>query len=143
MSSEPLLQVRDLRVYYGKAEILKGVSLDVEEGSIVAIVGANGAGKTTLLRTVSGLKKPTAGSIRYRGHAIDHLAPNRIARLGVIHVPEGRQVFAPMSVEDNLRVGGHMQRERGATSRDMERMFGLFPVLREKRTQAAGTLSGG
>ena len=138
-----LLEVENLHVRYGKAEALRGISLAVDEGTVVAIVGANGAGKTTLLRTISGLKKPTEGSIRYQNEQIDGVPPHRIAQLGIAHIPEGRMVFAPMTVEENLRIGAHLRRNRTEVARDIESMYALFPVLKEKRADAAGSLSGG
>jgi len=138
-----LLEVENLHVRYGKAEALRGISLAVDEGTVVAIVGANGAGKTTLLRTISGLKKPTEGSIRYQNEQIDGVPPHRIAQLGIAHIPEGRMVFAPMTVEENLRIGAHLRRNRTEVTRDIESMYALFPVLKEKRADAAGSLSGG
>ncbi len=138
-----LLEVENLHVRYGKAEALRGISLAVDEGTVVAIVGANGAGKTTLLRTISGLKKPTEGSIRYQNEQIDGVPPHRIAERGIAHIPEGRMVFAPMTVEENLRIGAHLRRNRTEVTRDIESMYALFPVLKEKRADAAGSLSGG
>ena len=138
-----LLEVDSLHVRYGKAEALRGLSLSVEAGTVVAIVGANGAGKTTLLRTISGLKKPSEGSIRYEDKRIDGVAPHRIAEMGIAHIPEGRMVFAPMTVEENLRIGAHLRRQRAEVARDIESMYELFPILKEKRADAAGSLSGG
>jgi branched-chain amino acid transport system ATP-binding protein len=138
-----LLEVDSLHVRYGKAEALRGLSLSVEAGTVVAIVGANGAGKTTLLRTISGLKKPTEGSITYQNKRIDGMAPHRIAEMGIAHIPEGRMVFAPMTVEENLRIGAHLRRQRAEVARDIEAMYELFPILKEKRADAAGSLSGG
>jgi branched-chain amino acid transport system ATP-binding protein len=138
-----LLEIDDLHVSYGKAEALKGISLRVPSDSVVAIVGANGAGKTTLLRSVSGLKRAEAGSIRFDGRQLDKLAPHRIAELGIAHIPEGRMVFAPMSVEDNLRMGAYLRKDRAQIGKDIESMFGLFPILRAKRSDPAGSLSGG
>ncbi len=138
-----LLEVDSLHVRYGKAEALRGLSLSVEAGTVVAIVGANGAGKTTLLRTISGLKKPTEGSITYQNKRIDGMPPHRIAEMGIAHIPEGRMVFAPMTVEENLRIGAHLRRQRAEVARDIESMYELFPILKEKRADAAGSLSGG
>jgi branched-chain amino acid transport system ATP-binding protein len=138
-----LLEVDSLHVRYGKAEALRGLSLSVEAGTVVAIVGANGAGKTTLLRTISGLKKPTEGSITYENKRIDGMPPHRIAEMGIAHIPEGRMVFAPMTVEENLRIGAHLRRQRAEVARDIESMYELFPILKEKRADAAGSLSGG
>lgn len=138
-----LLDVQALKVRYGKAESLKGVSMQVEEASIVSIVGANGAGKTTLLRTISGLKESVSGSITFLGQRIERLPGEQIARLGIAHILEGRKMFAPMTVEENLLVGAYLRSDRRGVAQDMERMFDRFPVLRKKRRQPAGTLSGG
>lgn len=138
-----LLDVEALKVRYGKAECLKGISMRVEDGSIVSIVGANGAGKTTLLRTISGFNKPTSGSITFLGKRIDGIPGDQVARLGIAHIPEGRMVFAPMTVEDNLLVGAHLRMDRRGVMRDIDAMFDRFPELRRKRRQPAGSLSGG
>jgi branched-chain amino acid transport system ATP-binding protein len=138
-----LLDVQALKVRYGKAESLKGVSMQVEEASIVSIVGANGAGKTTLLRTISGLKESVSGSITFLGRRIERLPGEQIARLGIGHILEGRKMFAPMTVEENLLVGACLRSDSRGVAQDMERMFDRFPVLRKKRRQPAGTLSGG
>jgi len=138
-----LLEVRDLYVSHGRAECLKGISMVVEEGSVVAIVGANGAGKTTFLKTISGLHKPMRGSITFLGKRIDGMPGDQVARTGIIQVPEGRMVFAPMTVEDNLLVGAHIRDNRRDVAKDMEAVFDRFPDLRQKRRQMAGSLSGG
>lgn len=140
----PLLQVKDLCSHYGPIRAIDRVSLHVNEGELVAIVGANGAGKTTLLRTVSGVQPASAGQILLRGENLIRLPAHQVVARGVCHVPEGRQVFAPLSVEDNLRLGGFCQRrDKAWVGQEIDRIYGLFPILREKRTQAAGTLSGG
>ncbi len=142
--STPLLEVSALASQYGPIRALFDVSLVVGEGELVALVGANGAGKTTLLRAISGIQPLSSGSIRFDGREIGRQPAHRIVAAGVGHVPEGRQVFAPLSVEDNLRLGAFTRRRhRDAVQADMEHVFELFPHLAERRRQAAGTLSGG
>ena len=136
-----LLEISDLHVDYGRVRALGGVSLRVEEGEIVALIGANGAGKTTLLRTISGLVRPAAGTIVLAGAAIGGRPPDRIVRLGVAHAPEGRRVFARMSVAENLALGAYARRDRADGT--LERVLTIFPRLRERLAQQAGTLSGG
>jgi branched-chain amino acid transport system ATP-binding protein len=136
-----LLELTDVRVRYGAIEALSGVSLTVEEGEIVTLLGANGAGKTTTLRTVSGLLRPHSGQVSYDGQPLTAVPPHDIAALGVGHVPEGRRVFPQMSVEENLEMGAY--RRRTGLAEDRDRVFDLFPVLKERRGQLAGTLSGG
>jgi branched-chain amino acid transport system ATP-binding protein len=135
------LEVEALRVRYGSQEVVSGISLDIPTGEVVGLLGANGAGKTTTLRAVSGLLRPSSGVIRLDGRRLERLAASEVVAAGVAHVPEGRRVFAPLSVEDNLWVGGYVDRRGARTS--LERVLDLLPVLRERRTQAAGTLSGG
>jgi branched-chain amino acid transport system ATP-binding protein len=137
-----LLRIRGLCSQYGRIEALHGIDLEVGQGQLVALVGANGAGKTTLLRTISGVQPASAGSIHLGGQDITRLAPERRVRLGICQVPEGRHVFGPMSVEDNLRLGAYTRRDREIES-DLERLYEVFPVLKEKRSLPAGTLSGG
>jgi branched-chain amino acid transport system ATP-binding protein len=137
-----MLEVRSISSRYGRIESLHGVDLDVKQGQLVALVGANGAGKTTLLRTISGVQPASAGSIHLFGRDITRLPPSERVRLGICQVPEGRHVFGPMSVEDNLRLGAYT-RARNNVDADLERMYELFPMLREKRALPAGTLSGG
>jgi branched-chain amino acid transport system ATP-binding protein len=139
-----VLTVEGLKARYGRIEALKGVDLTVAAGEIVALVGANGAGKTTLLKTISGIEPAAAGRIVFEGEPIERLASHaRVAR-GIAQSPEGRQVFGPLSVEDNLRLGGYRRRDGGAAvAADLERCFTLFPILKERRRQAAGSLSGG
>ena len=138
-----LLELEDVHVHYGKAEALRGVSLGIEEGQVVTLVGANGAGKTTTLRTISGLKRPTSGQIRYRGKRIDGLELHDIVRLGIAHVPEGRMVFATMTVEENLEMGAYLRKDKRAVAKDMKSVYEHFPVLGRRTTQLAGLLSGG
>lgn len=141
-----MLKIRNLDIFYGKIQVVKRVSLSVRPGEIVALIGANGAGKTTLLCTISGLLRSASGSIEYAGKDITRLAPERIVRAGLSHVPEGRQVFKPMSVEDNLLLGAYTRFGKAgsaAVRREIEDIFTMFPVLGQRRAQAAGTLSGG
>jgi branched-chain amino acid transport system ATP-binding protein len=138
-----LLEVKDMTVHYGKALALENVSLHVEEGEIVSIVGANGAGKTTAIRTISGSKQPTSGEIWFDGKRIDRMPPYEVVRLGIVQVPAGRQIFQTMSVLDNLKVGAHRRSDRAGIRKDLEMVYEHFPVLRDKRNQAGGELSGG
>src|SRR5438874_7512149 len=142
-----MLSVRDLRVFYGAARALDGISFDVNEGEVVAIIGSNGAGKSTTLKTVSGvaeLLKTIEGTIVFAGERIDHRPAHRIARMGMAHVPEGRRVFPDSSVEENLLLGAHTRRrDRAAVATALENVYERFPVLRDRRPQAAGLLSGG
>ncbi len=137
-----MLEVSNLHSAYGRIEVLRGVSLEVRAGEIVALIGSNGAGKTTLLRALSGVQPITKGEIRFRGERVDRLPPHRRVERGVTQSPEGRQVFGPLSVADNLRLGAYMRRDKDIEN-DRDRIFEMFPVLREKRFQAAGGLSGG
>ncbi len=137
-----LLEIRDVSSHYGRILALKGIDLAVAEGELVALVGANGAGKTTLLRCLSGVQPLTGGTIRFDGSDITRLSAERRVATGIAQVPEGRQVFGPLSVEDNLLLGGY-RRRGGDVAADLDRMYALFPILRDKRGQAAGTLSGG
>ncbi len=139
----PLLAVDGLVVRYGRIEALHGVRLEVRSGELVALVGANGAGKTTLLRAISGVLPAAAGQLRFDGADITRLAPERRVRRGICQVPEGRQVFAALSVQDNLRLGAYARVDRAHRDEDLERMYAAFPVLRQKAGLAAGTLSGG
>jgi len=137
-----LLEAEALEAHYGRTKVLHGVAFEVEEGGITTILGANGAGKTTTLRAVCGMVK-TAGAIRFAGQRIDGQATEAIARLGVAHAPEGRGTFVQLTVEENLRLGAYARRDRGGLAGDFDRVYGYFPVLRERRRQTAGTLSGG
>jgi branched-chain amino acid transport system ATP-binding protein len=140
-----MLTIRNLQAGYGKLKVLKNVSMHVAEGEIVTIIGANGAGKTTLLSTIAGLLRPTAGEVIFEGRDISILAPQKLPGLGCVMVPEGRQIFATLSVEENLVLGGHVLKKKGrpALVRQLDRQYGLFPILKERRRQYAGTLSGG
>jgi len=137
-----LLEARNLEAFYGSTRVLKGISFEVADRGIATILGANGAGKTTTLRALSGLVR-TAGEIRFAGHRIDGLATEKIAALGIAHVPDGRGTLVNLTVEENLRVGAYLRREGKQVEADFERMYGYFPRLRERRQQQAGTLSGG
>lgn len=138
-----LLEIRDLCVNYGPIQAVRGVNMDVEEGSIVALLGANGAGKTTTLRTISGVIKPASGSFRFGGSEIGGRRASRVARLGINMSPEGRLIFNELSVEENLRAGAYCIRSRAEMERNMKRALQLFPRLEERLRQRAGTLSGG
>ena len=138
----PLLEVDDIRTYYGNIEALKGISLTVEEGECVTLIGSNGAGKSTTLRSISGLTPPRTGEIRFKGRDISHTPPQDIVRLGISQSPEGRRVFQRMTVEENLDMGAYLRRDADVKA-DRDRVFDLFPRLEERRTQKAGTMSGG
>jgi branched-chain amino acid transport system ATP-binding protein len=138
-----LLEMRDVVVRYGKATALQGISMDIPQDEIVTLIGSNGAGKTTTLRAISGLNIPCSGEIRFQGRLINGVAPHEIVRMGVAHVPEGRRVFGPMTVEENLELGAYLRTDRSGTARDLDRMYESFPRLKERRRQAAGSLSGG
>lgn len=137
-----MLDVADLHCRYGRIPALVGVALHVAPGELVALVGANGAGKTTLLRALSGVQAVSAGRVRFEGVDITAAAPDRRVRLGIVQVPEGRQVFGPLSVEDNLRLGAYL-RSRSEAASGIERVYAMFPALKQKRKEPAGTLSGG
>ncbi len=138
-----LLTVNTLHVYYGHIHAIKGLSLQVDQGEIVTLIGANGAGKSTTLKTISGLLHPREGSITLEGQAIDHMPPHEIAALGIAHVPEGRHVFPRLTVEENLEMGAFTLKDRTVIERQKELVFHLFPRLKERRAQKGGTLSGG
>jgi branched-chain amino acid transport system ATP-binding protein len=138
-----MLSVQDLDVFHGDAQALDGVSLDIDEGAIVAIVGANGAGKTSLIRTIAGMHRPARGRIRLRGADIAGLPPHQVCDLGIGQVAEGRQVFPTLTVAENLEMGALLPRAREHQRENLDRVLTLFPVLAERSTQAAGTLSGG
>ena len=138
-----MLLVEELDLFYGDAQALDRVSLSVDPGSIVAIVGANGAGKTSLIKTIAGMHRPARGSIRFRGTEIGGLPSHRVCNLGIGQVAEGRQIFPTLSVNENLEIGAMLPRARGQRARNRERVFALFPRLAERSRQSAGTLSGG
>ena len=138
-----LLSVKDMSVYYHKVAAVKDVSIEVEEGGIITLIGANGAGKTTTLRAITGLKHPTAGEIWFEGQRIDRLPPEKINEAGVAMVPEGRRIFPQMTVMENLMMGAFLRKDKDGIEKDLENIFVHFPVLREREKQMAGTLSGG
>ncbi len=140
---EQLLSVANIETYYGPIVAIRGVSFTVPEGNIVTILGANGAGKTTILKTVSGVMDPQKGTVTFAGQQIQRMDPDRIMRLGLGHVPEGREVFPFLTVKDNLRMGAYTRRDMDGVARDLEMVYGYFPVLRERADQRAGQLSGG
>jgi branched-chain amino acid transport system ATP-binding protein len=138
----PLLELKDISTFYGSIQALKGISIAVEEGEIVTLIGANGAGKSTTLRSISGLTPPREGSIRFDGKEIGETAPQEIVKLGISQAPEGRRVFPRMSVRENLELGAFLRRD-AAVADDLNRVFQLFPRLEERDKQKAGTMSGG
>ncbi len=138
-----LLEVSGIDVFYGRVQAVRGASLKVDAGEVVALIGSNGAGKTTTLRTISGLLHPTQGSISFDGKDITHTQPQKVVDLGICHSPEGRRLFARMSVLDNLRMGAYTRSNAAEIKHDMDRVFELFPRLKERLHQVAGTLSGG
>jgi branched-chain amino acid transport system ATP-binding protein len=138
-----VLEVKNLVVNYGVITALQGVSLTVKQGDIVTLIGANGAGKTTTLRTISGLLKARSGEIIYQGRNITNLPPHQLVKLGVAHVPEGRMVFANLTVLENLRMGAYLVRDKAAIVRELDYVFSIFPRLKEREKQVSGTLSGG
>jgi branched-chain amino acid transport system ATP-binding protein len=138
-----MLEVSNLDVFYGKSQALRGVSLRVNEGEIVALVGANGAGKTTLLNTISGLLRPASGSVEFLGNRIDRLAPYKIMKLGICQIPEGRKLFSDMTVGENLEMGAYSSEAWKRRKETLEQVYQVFPVLKERRKQSAKKLSGG
>jgi branched-chain amino acid transport system ATP-binding protein len=137
-----LLEVRDLHVAYGKIEAVKGISFSVEQGQVVTLIGTNGAGKTTTLRTISGLLRPSAGSIDFDGKPIHGTPAHQIVRLGLAHSPEGRHIFPRMTIEENLLLGAYLRKD-GQIADDVAKAYAMFPILGQRHSQAAGTLSGG
>jgi branched-chain amino acid transport system ATP-binding protein len=138
----PVLKISNLRSRYGRIEVLKGISLDVQTGEVVALIGSNGAGKTTLLHALSGVQPISDGQVTFLGERIDGLPAHRRVARGILQSPEGRQIFGPLTVEDNLRLGAYLRRDKDIAE-DRDRIFGMFPILAEKRNQIAGGLSGG
>jgi branched-chain amino acid transport system ATP-binding protein len=138
-----MLEIKNLSVSYGAIAALQGISLSVPDGKIVTLIGANGAGKTTTLKTISGLLKPKSGEIIYNGKSISGLPPHQIVAHGISHVPEGRMIFANLTVLENLQLGAYLQRDKQIVRRELENVFSLFPRLKERVEQIAGTLSGG
>lgn len=138
-----LLEVKGINVHYQKVQAVTDISIQIDEGQIVTLIGANGAGKSTTLRTISGLKRPTSGGVWFDGQRIDKLAPEKIVGMGIAHVPEGRQVFPDLSVNENLHSGAYLRKDRKGIARDLEEVHEHFPILKERRNQKAKTLSGG
>ena len=141
--AEPLLAVRNIETYYGPIMALRGVSLEVRPGAIVTVLGANGAGKTTILKTISGIMEPSKGQIVFDGRPIHKREPDWVARQGIAHVPEGREIFPFLTVRENLAMGAFTRADRDAVAADMEAVFGYFPILKERAQQPAAYLSGG
>jgi branched-chain amino acid transport system ATP-binding protein len=138
-----MLELTDLTVYYGSIRALDGVSLHVRDGELVTLIGSNGAGKSTTLKTISGLLRPKSGSLRYNGQALETLPPYRIVALGISQAPEGRRLFESLSVAENLRMGSVQRRDAAGVREDLERVYQMFPILKDRQRQMAGTLSGG
>jgi branched-chain amino acid transport system ATP-binding protein len=143
LASKTLLSVREITVQYGKATAIDRVSLSVAEGSVVSMIGANGAGKTTVLRAISGLTPLSSGEILFEGKRIDRMDPADIVKMGVIQIPEGRRLFPYLTVLSNLKLGASLRRDKDGMKKDLDEVFGYFPILHERRNQKAGTLSGG
>lgn len=138
-----MLSLRDINTYYGNIQALKGISLEVGEGEIITVLGANGAGKTTTLMSISGLVPPRSGEIHFEGQPINDLSPEKIVAMGIIQVPEGRRIFPYLTVLENLDMGAFLRKDKAGIRRDLDYVFGLFPILADRRNQAGGTLSGG
>ncbi len=138
-----MLEVKNLQVYYRLSPALRGVSIKVEEGELVVVIGANGAGKSTLIRTISGLHRPRRGSITFMGKTISRQAPHKIVNMGIVQVPEGRGVFPDMTTVENLEMGAYICRDKKVIKERMEKAYSIFPLLKDRRNQLAGTLSGG
>src|SRR5438445_4754774 len=141
--AQPLLELKEIKVRYGGIEAVKGISLTVNEGELVTLIGGNSAGKSTTLKAISGLKRPADGAIFLRGERIDEYPPDEIVELGVCQVPEGRRIFPRMTVYENLEMGAYGRRDGQGIREDLDRVLGLFPVLKERARQPGGTLSGG
>jgi branched-chain amino acid transport system ATP-binding protein len=138
-----MLELRDLSVFYGNIRALDGISMQVQDGELVTLIGSNGAGKSTTLKTISGLLRPKNGTLRYNGHALESLPPHRIVALGISQAPEGRRIFKGLTVAENLRMGAVQRRDSERIRADTERVYSLFPILNERSRQISGTLSGG
>ena len=138
-----MLTIKDLEVYYGVIQAIKGVSFEVNQGEVIALIGANGAGKTTILHTITGLLAPKNGSVVFEGKELTKMPAHKIVSLGMAHVPEGRRVFADLSVYENLRMGAYTRKDRNEIEETLEKVYQRFPRLKERRNQMAGTLSGG
>ncbi|MCI6429726.1 MAG: ABC transporter ATP-binding protein [Oliverpabstia sp.] len=138
-----MLEIKDLEVYYGVIQAIKGISFEVNKGEVIALIGANGAGKTTILHTITGLLSPKKGSVMYEGTDITKTPAHKIVSLGMAHVPEGRRVFADLSVYENLKMGAYTRKDKNEVEETLERVYERFPRLKERKNQMAGTLSGG
>jgi branched-chain amino acid transport system ATP-binding protein len=138
-----MFEIKDIKVHFGVIQALKGISLTVEQGEIVTLIGANGAGKTTTLRTASGLKKPTSGEIFFNGINITNKSAQERVKLGISQVPEGRRIFSTLTVLENLELGAYLRKDKSGIAKDLKKVYEHFPILRDRRRQAAGTLSGG
>lgn len=138
-----MLKVDSLHVYYGNVQALKGISIEVNQGEVVTLIGSNGAGKSTLLKTISGLVRPKMGSVIFQGEDLSKLSPDEIVRRGIAHVPEGRRIFTNMTVMENLKMGAYQRKDKEQLKTDYEEVFSLFPILKRRAEQMAGTLSGG
>lgn len=140
---EPLLQLKNIQTYYGNIRALKGISLEIYEGEIITLIGANGAGKTTTLMSISGIVPPRSGEICFQGKPIHQLSPDRIVEMGICQVPEGRRIFPNFTVMENLEMGAYLRRDKHKIKQDLEYIFDLFPILKQRQKQLGGTLSGG
>lgn len=140
---EPVLDIKNIESFYGPIMAIRGVSLKVEQGQVVTVLGANGAGKSTLLKTISGIMDPEKGQVLFEGREIQGMEPHKVVRAGIVHVPEGREVFPLLTVEDNLSLGAYTRSDRADVEQDRQMVFDYFPILAERRYQEAGTLSGG
>ena len=138
-----MLEVKDLEVYYGMIQAIKGVSFHVDQGEVIALIGANGAGKTTILHTVTGLLSPKKGSVVFEGQEVTKIPAHKIVSLGMAHVPEGRRVFAELSVYENLKMGAYTRKDKSEIEENLQKIYERFPRLKERKNQMAGTLSGG
>ncbi len=138
-----MLEIKDLEVYYGVIQAIKGVSFEVNQGEVIALIGANGAGKTTILQTITGLLSPKKGSVLFEGQDLTKIPAHKIVSLGMAHVPEGRRVFADLSVYENLKMGAFTRKDKNEISESLEKVYARFPRLEERKNQRAGTLSGG
>ncbi len=138
-----MLELRNVHTFYGKIEALKGINLKVNKGEIVCLIGANGAGKTTTLLTISGIVKPKEGDVIFDGKTINNYSPDKIVKLGIVHVPEGRRIFPELTVEENLILGAYIQKDKQKIKENLEKVFTLFPILKERFKQLGGTMSGG
>jgi branched-chain amino acid transport system ATP-binding protein len=143
MDAQPILRLANVESTYGPITAIRGISLDLMQGQIVTVLGANGAGKTSILKTISGVLDPVKGTVEFEGRKIRSMEPDKVVRLGISHVPEGREVFPFLSVRDNLRMGAYIRKDSKTIASDLEKVFDYFPVLRERQNQIAGQLSGG